>query len=193
MDNIIINPPQSEWQRLTARPVINAAQLDEKVLEIINNVKQHGDDAVRNYSKQFNGFAPENLWITKDEIIAASAGIDEDLKKAIITAKKNIEKFHRQQFEKIKKVETMPGVVCWRKSIPIERVGLYIPGGSAPLFSTLLMLGIPARIAGCKEIIVTTPPQTNSGINEVVLFVAGLLDIDKIYKSGGAQAIAAMA
>ena len=118
---------------------------------------------------------------------------DKDLKKAILLAKNNIEKFHQQQFEKIKKIETSPGVVCWRKSVPIEKVGLYIPGGSAPLFSTLLMLAIPAKIAGCKNIIVTTPADKSGNVDSAVLYVAHILGIKKIYKGGGAQAIAALA
>ncbi|HVZ96988.1 MAG TPA: histidinol dehydrogenase [Chitinophagaceae bacterium] len=193
MESIIINPLKEEWPQIVARPVIDSRNLERTVSEIIREVRQRGDDAVKEYSYQFSGFAPENLWVTKNDIRSATKKISPELKKAILTAKRNIEKFHEQQVEKIKKVETMSGVVCWRKSIPIERVGLYIPGGSAPLFSTLLMLGIPAKIAGCKEIIVATPPQPDGSINEVVLFVAGLLGIDKIYKAGGAQAIAAMA
>ena len=131
--------------------------------------------------------------VSPDEILAATISIDKDLKKAILIAKNNIEKFHRSQKEKVKEIETMPGVVCWRKSVPVENVGLYIPGGTAPLFSTLLMLAIPARIAGCNNIVVCTPANENGKINLVILFVAQLLGIKKIYKLGGAQAIAAMA
>lgn len=193
MNTNFINPSPELWPDLIKRPAIDSKNLDAAVLEIINTVRHSGDQAVKNYSMQFQGFSSENLWISKDEIKNASKAIDKGLKKAILLAKNNIEKFHQQQFQKIKKITTTDGVVCWRKSVPIENVGLYIPGGSAPLFSTLLMLGIPAAIAGCKNIIVTTPPQNDGQINTVVLYVASLLGINKIYKSGGAQAIAALA
>ena len=193
MNTNFINPSPELWPDLIKRPAIDSKNLDAAVLEIINTVRHSGDQAVKNYSMQFQGFSPENLWVTKDEIKNASKAIDKVLKKAILLAKNNIEKFHQQQYQKIKKITTTDGIVCWRKSVPIENVGLYIPGGSAPLFSTLLMLGIPAAIAGCKNIIVTTPPQNDGQINTVVLYVASLLGINKIYKSGGAQAIAALA
>ena len=193
MNTNIINPPRIEWPDLVKRPVIDSKNLDDAVLAIINSVRQYGDQSVTNYAMQFQGFAPENLWVREDEIAKAGKRINKDLKKAILTAKKNIEKFHGQQVEKIKKVATSKGVTCWRKSVPIENVGLYIPGGSAPLFSTLLMLAIPARIAGCKNIVVTTPVQNDGKVDDAILFIADLLGIDKIYKSGGAQAIAALA
>jgi len=193
MEAIIINPAKSDWQELTVRPQINSVDLQEVVFEIINNVKQFGDKAVKDYSFKFHGFTPENLWVTEEEISSAGKAIDKDLKRAILLAKKNIEKFHKAQIGKIKKIETSSGVVCWRKSIPVEKVGLYIPGGSAPLFSTLLMLAIPAKIAGCKNIIVTTPANKNGNVDDAVLFVADLLGLKNIYKGGGAQAIAALA
>ena len=148
MNAIILNPLREEWPELIARPEINSKNLGETVLEIINNVRDAGDEAVRNYSLKFHGFAPESLWVTEDEIKVSQKKIGKELKRAILLAKKNIEKFHKKQVEKIKKTETSPGVVCWRKSVPVDKVGLYIPGGSAPLFSTLLMLAIPALIAG---------------------------------------------
>ena len=193
MNAIIINPLRKEWPELIQRPQINSKDLDETVLEIINTVKQNGDEAVKNYSLKFHGFSPDNLWVTPDEIAGASKVIDKDLKKAVLLAKKNIEKFHQQQFEKIKKVETSSGVICWRKSLPVEKIGLYIPGGSAPLFSTLLMLAIPAKIAGCKNITITTPANKSGNVDFTVLFVAHILGIKNIYKGGGAQAIAALA
>jgi histidinol dehydrogenase len=193
MEAIIINPAKSDWQELTVRPRINSVDLQEVVFEILNNVKQFGDKAVKDYSFKFHGFTPENLWVTEEEISSAGKAIDKDLKRAILLAKKNIEKFHKAQIGKIKKIETSSGVVCWRKSIPVEKVGLYIPGGSAPLFSTLLMLAIPAKIAGCKNIIVTTPANKNGNVDDAVLFVADLLGLKNIYKGGGAQAIAALA
>jgi histidinol dehydrogenase len=193
MNAIIINPSKEKWPQLIQRPHLNIAELVASVSEILETVKQKGDEALKSYSLQFDGFAPENLLVSPNEILAAAISIDKDLKKAILIAKNNIEKFHRSQKEKVKEIETMPGVVCWRKSVPVENVGLYIPGGTAPLFSTLLMLAIPARIAGCRNIIVCTPANQNGKINSVILFVAQLLGIKKIYKLGGAQAIAAMA
>ncbi|HEY8658057.1 MAG TPA: histidinol dehydrogenase [Hanamia sp.] len=193
MNATIINPIREEWPQLMRRPQIDSQNLEEIVLEIINTVKQNGDEAVKNYSLKFHGFSPENLWVTPEEIEESSKAVNKDLKKAILFAKKNIEKFHQQQVEKLKKVETSSGVVCWRKSVPVEKVGLYIPGGSAPLFSTLLMLAIPAKIAGCKNIIVTTPANKSGNVDTAVLFVAHILGIKNIYKGGGAQAIAALA
>jgi histidinol dehydrogenase len=193
MNAIFINPSRTDWPELMMRPQINSQNLEEVVLEIINTVKAEGDIAVKNYSLKFHGFAPASLWVTDEEIEESAKNIDKDLKKAILLAKKNIEKFHKHQSEKIKKIETSSGVVCWRKSVPVEKVGLYIPGGSAPLFSTLLMLAIPAQIAGCQNILVTTPANMNGDVNDAVLFAANILGIKNIYKGGGAQAIAAMA
>ncbi len=193
MDAIIINPAKADWQELTGRPQINAIDLQETVLEIINNVKEFGDKAVKDYSLKFHGFIPESLWVTEEEISLSPKTIDKDLKKAILIAKKNIEKFHNAQVNKIKKIKTSSGVVCWRKSVPVENVGLYIPGGSAPLFSTLLMLAIPAKIAGCNNIMVTTPANKNGNVDDAILFVADILGLKNIYKGGGAQAIAALA
>lgn len=193
MNAIFVNPSMEEWVKLTERPLINSRQLEETVLEIINTVKDSGDTAVKNYSLKFSGYAPENLWVTDDEIEASSNEVDKRLKKSILLAKKNIKKFHKKQFEKSKKIETSPGVICWRKSVAVENVGLYIPGGSAPLFSTLLMLAIPAKIAGCKNILIATPADKDGNVDPAILFVAKILDIKNVYKAGGAQAIAAMA
>ena len=193
MDAIIINPSTQDWPQIMERPKINSKNLEETVSEIINTVKDLGDAAVKDYSLKFHGFTPENLWVTEKEIQSSSKLIDKKLKRAILLAKKNIEKFHKKQFEKIKKIETSPGVLCWRKSVAVQNVGLYIPGGSAPLFSTLLMLAIPAKIAGCENILVTTPAGKDGNVNAAVLFVAKVLCVKNIYKGGGAQAIAAMA
>ena len=193
MNTLIIEPSQSQWPDLIKRPVIDSNNLEETVAGIINTVKQDGDEAVKNYSLQFHGFAPDNLWVSEDEIKHASKSLNKDLKKAIHLAKNNIEKFHQHQIEKVKKIKTVSGVTCWRKSVCIEKIGLYIPGGSAPLFSTLLMLAIPAKIAGCKNIIVTTPAQNDGNVNNAILYVANILSLNKIYKGGGAQAIAALA
>jgi len=193
MNAIIENPPEAEWAELIKRPGLNSENLFQTISEIIDTVKAHGDSAVQNYSIKFHGFAPANLWVTDEEIENSKKVIDKNLKQAILLAKTNIEKFHKQQVLKIKKIETSKGVFCWRKSVAIEKVGLYIPGGSAPLFSTLLMLAIPAKLAGCKKITVTTPANKNGDVDPAILFVANILGIKNIYKGGGAQAIAAMA
>lgn len=193
MNAIPINPAKAQWPELIQRPQINSKNLEKAVAEIITAVQQKGDEATRNYSLKFQGYEPKNLWVAPEEIAASSKLVSKDLIKAISIAKKNIEKFHKYQFEKEKKIETSSGVICWRKSIPIEKVGLYIPGGSAPLFSTLLMLGIPAKIAGCKNILVCTPANARGDVDAAILYVAQILGITGIYKSGGAQAIAAMA
>ena len=193
MKTISINPSKKEWPALMERPTFETRNLEETVTQIINEVREKGDEAVKDFSLQFHGFAPKNLWVTKEEIRNASKYLDGSLKRAMILAKKNIEKFHHQQILKEKKIVTLPGVTCWRKSLPIEKVGLYIPGGSAPLFSTLLMLAIPAKIAGCKNITITTPAQKDGNVNAAILYAAYILGIYKIYKGGGAQAIAAMA
>ncbi|HZI68205.1 MAG TPA: histidinol dehydrogenase [Hanamia sp.] len=193
MNAIIEEPSRIEWRDLVKRPEINSGNLTNTVSEIIENVKSQGDFAVKSYSLKFHDFAPANLWVTEDEIANAHKLVPKDLRKAIKQAKKNIEKFHKQQVVKIKKIETTSGVTCWRKSVAIEKVGLYIPGGSAPLFSSLLMLAIPAKLAGCKSIMVTTPANKTGDVDPAILYVAQLLEIKNIYKGGGAQAIAAMA
>jgi histidinol dehydrogenase len=193
MNAIIEEPSRIDWRDLVKRPEINSGNLTNTVSEIIENVKSQGDFAVKSYSLKFHDFAPANLWITDEEIANSHKLVPKNLRKAIKQAKKNIEKFHKQQVSKIKKVETTSGVSCWRKSVAIEKVGLYIPGGSAPLFSTLLMLAIPAKLAGCKSILVTTPANKTGDVDPAILYVAQLLEIKNIYKGGGAQAIAAMA
>ncbi|MEO8822075.1 MAG: histidinol dehydrogenase [Ginsengibacter sp.] len=193
MNVIIDNPSKIEWAELIKRPAINSINLTGTVSEIIKTVKEQGDLAIKNYSLQFHGLAPAELWVTEDEIKNSSKLISKTLRNAILQAKRNIEKFHKQQILKIKKIETTGGVFCWRKSVAIEKVGLYIPGGSAPLFSTLLMLAIPAKLAGCKSILVATPANKNGDVDPAILYVAKILEIKNIYKGGGAQAIAAMA
>lgn len=193
MSAIIENPLRMDWPDLIKRPQINSESLTETVSEIINTVKVQGDFAVKSYSLKFHDFAPANLWVTDDEIEKSAKLVPKSLRKSILQAKKNIVKFHRKQVAKVKKIETASGVSCWRKSLPIEKVGLYIPGGSAPLFSTLLMLAIPAQLAGCKNILVTTPANKTGNVDPAILFVAHILGIKNIYKGGGAQAIAAMA
>jgi histidinol dehydrogenase len=189
----IINPNKESWKELTTRPALNKAVLKATVREILNNVKENGDQALINYAERFDQVNLTSLQVTQEEIEFAKASVSEELKSAIQLAKGNIEKFHQVQFSSEEKIETTQGVTCWRKSVGIEKVGLYIPGGSAPLFSTILMLGIPAKIAGCNEIVLCTPPDKSGKINDAILYTANLVGISKIFKVGGAQAIGAMA
>ncbi|MBP9213690.1 MAG: histidinol dehydrogenase, partial [Chitinophagaceae bacterium] len=175
------------------RPAFDTTSLQEKVKGILIDVKQHGDAAIKKYTQQFDGVELNNFEVNQNEINEAVTLLADDLKQAIQVAANNINAFHQQQMAKVEVVETMPGVKCWRKSIGIEKVGLYIPGGTAPLFSTILMLGIPAKIAGCKEIILCSPPNKNGKLHPAILFAAQLVGITKIYAVGGVQAIAAMA
>jgi histidinol dehydrogenase len=190
---VFLNPAKDKWNEIVQRPQINNVELKSIVSDILNEVKQNGDAALRNLSKEFDGVELQNLKVSAQEINDALVLVDDELKAAVQIAKQNIETFHLSQKEETKMIETSPGVICWRRSVAIEKVGLYIPGGSAPLFSTLLMLAIPALLAGCKEIIVCTPSGKNGKINPVILFVANLLGLKNIYKVGGAQAIGAMA
>ena len=191
--NIIIHPPHNEWSALLQRPAMDHSMLEAAVLEVLNNVKQNGDKALIEFTRRFDGVLLKNIKVSDVEIAAAEQELTTELKAAIAQAKENIERFHAAQVQPVVKVETMPGVQCWRKSIGIEKVGLYIPGGSAPLFSTVLMLGIPAVLAGCREIILCTPPGKDGNIHPAVLYAAKVAGITQVYKAGGAQAIAAMA
>ena len=190
---IYINPAKNKWTEIIQRPQINNAALKNIVSEILLSVKQNGDEAIKKYSLQFDGVELNDLKVSDEEIKAALLVVDNELKNAIQLAKENIEKFHRSQKEEVKIIETSAGVMCWRRSVAIDKVGLYIPGGTAPLFSTLLMLGIPAVLADCREIIVCTPADKNGKVNPVILYAAHLLGLKNIYKIGGVQAIAAMA
>lgn len=186
-------PSSDSWAELLKRPVMERASLEELVQGILNEVKSKGDAAIKGYALKFDGTELTSLLASKAEIAEAHTLVDEKLKGAIDTAFKNIKRFHIAQKEGEIKVETMQGVTCWRKSLPIEKVGLYIPGGTAPLFSTILMLGVPATIAGCKEIVLCTPPNKQGKIHPAILYTADILGIKTIVKAGGAQAIAAMA
>jgi histidinol dehydrogenase len=190
---VIINPPQTEWPALLQRPVMDTAVLEQQVAAILADIKSNGDAAVKKYASLFDGVALNELKVSPAEMEAAAGLVSDELKTAISIAKNNITIFHTAQKEAVHKIETVPGVVCWRKSIAIQKVGLYIPGGTAPLFSTLLMLAIPATIAGCRQIAVCTPCDKNGNVNPVVLYVAGLLGITEVFKIGGIQAIGAMA
>ncbi|MFT6741892.1 MAG: histidinol dehydrogenase, partial [Paraglaciecola sp.] len=186
-------PKVTDWNNLTKRPTLAKENLDDVVKNILSKVQKEGDVALFNFAKKFDKANLKTLKITKKEIQNALSNVPEDLKKAIQTAKQNIEKFHIAQREKEVVIETSKGVKCWRKSVPIDKVGLYIPGGTAPLFSTILMLGIPAQIAGCREIILCTPPNENGEIHPAILYTANLVGITQVFKVGGAQAVAAMA
>ena len=189
----IILPEKDEWESLCNRPSFTKSDLDEKVREILYSVRTEKDKAVYSYSEKFDGVKLSDLKVSSEEIIESESVVPEQIKLAIKTARENIETFHSSQLFTEAPVETTKGVSCWRKSIAIEKIGLYIPGGSAPLFSTVLMLGIPARLAGCKEIILCSPPAKNGKINPLILYTAKLVGISDIFKTGGAQAIAAMA
>jgi histidinol dehydrogenase len=189
----LLFPARESWEELCKRPQIPVNDLGNMVKNILGDVKSEGDKAVLFYSAKFDGAPAGDLKITTDEILESVKQIPQSLKEAIETAKKNIEKFHASQIISEPVTETIKGVSCWRKCVAIEKVGLYIPGGSAPLFSTLLMLGIPAKLAGCDEIIVCTPPGKDGKVNPLILYTAQLIGISEIYKAGGAQAIAAMA
>jgi histidinol dehydrogenase len=190
---IIKFPEKDIWESLCRRPELSRKDLENVVRDIIYTVKSGGDKAVLFFSGKFDGVIPAALKVTSDEINESEQQISRSLKDAINVAKKNIEKFHSAQLYAEPAVETFSGVRCWRKCVAIEKVGLYIPGGSAPLFSTLLMLGIPAKLAGCREIIVCTPPDKDGKINPLILYTAKLIGITEIFRTGGAQAIGAMA
>ena len=188
----IINPKRQEWTKLSMRHTQDRTELSNLVEEVFSAVKKNGDVAVRNYSLLFDKIDVRSYWVDEKTITDSSKQVSKELKAAIQLAKKNIEKFHLAQKELTKIIETTKGVKCWRESRGIEKVGIYIPGGSAPLFSTVLMLGIPAKIAGCKEIILCTPPNTKGEINPAILYAASLVGITSVYAVGGIQAIAAM-
>lgn len=189
----IINAPDREtWNQYLVRPADDTLRIEEIVKPVLETVKKEGDKALRSYAQSFDQVTLEDLFVSEKELADAHQHVEVSLQEAIKTAKDNIERFHRAQQQEELVIETMPGVVCSRRSVAIQRVGLYIPGGTAPLFSTVLMLGIPAIIAGCEEIILATPSRAH-GIDPVILFTAHLLGIKKVLKVGGAQAIAGMA
>ena len=190
---IIQNPRKEDWPEILTRPKLEQKGLERSVRKIMEAVKKRGDRAVRKYTQEFDGVKLRRLEVTDREIRDAEKEVDKQLKEAILQAAKNIKKFHEEQRQDIVIIETMPGVECWRKSIAIDTVGLYIPGGTAPLFSTILMLGIPATLAGCREVILCSPPDAAGKLHPAILFAAKLVGVKKIFKVGGVQAIAAMA
>ena len=189
---IYLNPNSTELKVILQRKVLNENLVENTVKDVFEKVKNEGDKAISEFSKKFDNVNISTFLISKVEFIEAIEEVPEELKNAISQAAINIEKFHSNQKENVSIIETMEGVKCWRKSIGIEKVGIYIPGGTAPVFSTVLMLGIPARIAGCDEIVLCTPPDKNGKVNPAILYTANLIGISKVYKIGGIQAIAAM-
>lgn len=190
--NLILNPNTTNWNELLARPTQNFADLETTVLEIFKEIQQKGDVAVNKYTSFFDGTQINDIEVSKEEFIEAASLIDDDLKNAITQAKNNIERFHSAQKTNRIEIETCEGVQCWQEKRPIQKVGLYIPGGTAPLFSTVLMLAVPANIAGCQEIILCSPPNKQGKINPAILFAAQLCGVTKVLKVGGIQAIAGM-
>ena len=189
----ILYPHKSEWAELLRRPTQDVSTLFENVSTILKNVKANGDKAVLGYEEQFDKVKLDALAVTPEEIKEAETQVPIELKVAILLAQRNIYTFHKKQKFEGKKVETMEGVTCWQKAVGIEKVGLYIPGGTAPLFSTVLMLAVPARIAGCKEIVLCTPPNKEGKVHPAILYAAQVSGVSKIFKIGGVQAIGAMA
>jgi histidinol dehydrogenase len=186
--NIISYPSRNEWAGLLQRPVLPQGGIETKVQTILRTVKENGDTALFDLARKLDGFEGDSLEISPDQIEASEAQLDDTLKQAIKQAYQNVYKFHAAQQQTVEKIETMPGVTCWRRSVGIEKVGIYIPGGSAPLFSTVLMLAIPAQLAGCREVILCTPSD-----HPAILYTAKLTGVTRIFRIGGAQAIAAMA
>lgn len=184
-------PSRNIWSEIIQRPVYDQRDLQNKVQQLLDAVRDEGDAALERFALRFDGQAPRRL--TAAEINSAGSALEEPLKKAMQQAAANIERFHASQRHQEAVIETMPGVRCWRKSVAIQRVGLYIPGGSAPLFSTVLMLGIPAKLAGCKEVVLCSPPDAQGRLHPAILYAASLCGISEVYALGGAQAIGAMA
>ena len=186
-------PAQDQWQSLVERPHLDVSCLNATVSTVLEDVKKRGDEAVKDYELQFDHASLSTIAVSQQEIDKSEQLLSESLKKAICLAHHNIKVFHESQCFEGKQIETQPGVTCWQKSVAIEKVGLYIPGGTAPLFSTVLMLATPAKIAGCKEIVMCTPPAADGSVNPAILYAAKVAGVNKIFKAGGVQAIGAMA
>lgn len=190
--NKIVNPDKNSWEQLLQRPTQTVADIEQTVNTIFKEVKKGGDAVVQKYTEQFDKAKLSSFLVSEEEVKRASDSVSEDLKQAIALAKANIETFHAAQKTSRVEVETMPGVTCWQEKRAIQKVGLYIPGGTAPLFSTILMLAVPAKIAGCQEIVLCTPPNKDGEVNPTILYAANLCGVTQIFKVGGIQAIAAM-
>ncbi len=186
-------PLRESWGELLKRPTTSLEEIEGRVIPVLQDIKQRGDEALKAYTEKFDGVQLDSIAVSEQEILQAVSEVSPVLKEAIQTAKRNIEQFHVSQQQPLEAVETMPGVHCWRKSVAIDKVGLYVPGGTAPLFSTVLMLAVPAKIAGCKEVVLCSPPDKNGNIHPAIIYTAHLCGVTKLYKIGGAQAIAAMA
>ena len=191
--NIIKYPARENWASIVERPHLDVTELNQTVANVVSDVRTRGDEAVKGYELKFDHIDLDNLAVSEKEMKEAEAKVSPELRQAIELAHSNIKQFHESQRFHSKKVETQPGVVCWQKSVPIEKVGLYIPGGTAPLFSTVLMLATPAKIAGCKEIVLCTPPDRQGHVNPAILVAARVAGVSKIFKIGGVQAIGSMA
>lgn len=186
-------PARESWKEFLKRPALNVEGLYDRVQAVLDNVKANGDKALLDYEEQFDGIRLSSLAVSEEELADAESQVSEELKEAIRKAAANIEKFHASQMPKPARIETTPGVTCWQKAVAIQKVGLYIPGGTAPLFSTVLMLAIPAKIAGCSEIVLCTPPNKQGKVNPAILYAAKVAGVNRFFKLGGSQAIAAMA
>ena len=191
--NVISYPKREDWDEMLKRPVMNVDTLRETVARVLADVKARGDQAVKEYEKQFDHVELDSLAVTEDEMYEAEWQVSPELKEALALAHDNIRKFHASQRFESEKVEVCSGVTCWQKAVPIEKVGLYIPGGTAPLFSTVLMLATPAKIAGCREIVLCTPPNREGKVHPAILCAARVAGVSRIFKAGGVQAIGAMA
>ncbi|MGI8494694.1 MAG: histidinol dehydrogenase [Pyrinomonadaceae bacterium] len=190
---VIKNPKRETWNKILERPSLDTKFLERTVANILNDVRQHGDEALKHCARHFDKVELDDFLVSEEEFAAAEKQISNELKDAINIAKANIEKFHAAQAEQPQIIETMPGVFCWRKSVAIEKVGLYVPAGTAPLFSTVLMLAVPAKLAGCREIIVCSPPAPDGKINAATLYAARVCGATTVFKIGGAQAVGALA
>ena len=188
----IYNPDRKDWKEILKRPTQTVGDIEEIVKSVFRDVESKGDIALKEYTQKFDGVSLESLMIADEEIINSEKLVTSDLKAAIGLAKSNIEAFHEAQRTSKVQIETMPGVLCWQEKRPIQKVGLYIPGGTAPLFSTILMLAVPAKLAGCEDIVLCTPPNNEGKVNPAILYTAKLCGVTKIFKVGGIQAVAAM-
>lgn len=191
--NVIQYPKREDWDGLLKRPVMNVDTLRETVRRVLDDVKARGDQAVKDYERQFDHVELESLAVTEEEMEEAASLVSPELKQALELAHDNIYKFHASQHFEAEKVKVCAGVTCWQKAIPIEKVGLYIPGGTAPLFSTVLMLATPAKIAGCRDIVLCTPPNREGKVHPAILYAARVAGVNRIFKAGGVQAVGAMA
>lgn len=190
---ILKHPSRDDWPDIAKRPAMNTRELSEAVAAFLSAVRTDGDAALRRFSREFDGVELDDFLVSDDEFVEAEGSVSQELKDALAVAKANIEKFHSIKPSSPVKIETTPGVVCWKRSLPIEKVGLYIPAGSAPLFSTVLMLAIPAKLAGCREVVMCSPPDRDGRANAATLYAAKLCGVTKVFKVGGAQAIGALA